>query len=242
MKQFFVILFLTISHFIYGQTVTGMVVYENNQPADGVIIHVKGKSTTTDTNGSYDIMIDSLSMLTIWQNGYKPLVFDVKSDTIINATLYEDLVVLNEFIITASIKRHKVRYISTRNNNDIKVIRNEEPKTEVVNLEKYWQQDTTSLWAKAIYDNMSYPVTMMENFIEGTIYAKFKISSNGEMLDLELVRKVEPELDNEVLRTLKLMPNWSSDRSFMYYFTYSNQKYYGIFILPVRFIVKEIKD
>ena len=44
--------------------------------------------------------------------------------------------------------------------------------------------------------------------IHGRVVVSFYIEPDGSLSDIELVQKVDPELDNEVLRVVKAMPKW----------------------------------
>ena len=44
--------------------------------------------------------------------------------------------------------------------------------------------------------------------IHGRVVVSFFVEPDGSLSDIELVQKVDPELDNEVLRVVKAMPKW----------------------------------
>ena len=44
--------------------------------------------------------------------------------------------------------------------------------------------------------------------IHGRVVVSFFVEPCGSLSDIELVQKVDPELDNEVLRVVKAMPKW----------------------------------
>lgn len=53
------------------------------------------------------------------------------------------------------------------------------------------------------------PVKAIENGLEGTVVVRFRIDENGEPGDAVLVQKVHPLVDNEALRVISSMPNWT---------------------------------
>ncbi|MEX0986043.1 MAG: energy transducer TonB [Bacteroidales bacterium] len=59
-----------------------------------------------------------------------------------------------------------------------------------------------------IYNNLKYPEICVEHGIEGRVIAKFTVNKFGVVEDVEIIRKVHPELDAEVLRVLKKMPKF----------------------------------
>jgi len=54
-----------------------------------------------------------------------------------------------------------------------------------------------------------YPQIAKENGIKGTVYVSFVVNKKGGITNIKIVRKVDPSLDNEVIRALKSAPKWS---------------------------------
>lgn len=63
-----------------------------------------------------------------------------------------------------------------------------------------------------IQKNIVYPPAAIEQNISGTVYIKFVVGNTGEIEDVAVIKKVHPLLDEEALRVVKLMPNWSPGR------------------------------
>ena len=57
--------------------------------------------------------------------------------------------------------------------------------------------------------NVKYPSSCLENGIQGKVFVQFVINKIGKVVDVELVRGVDPYLDKEALRVVKLFPFWS---------------------------------
>jgi protein TonB len=70
----------------------------------------------------------------------------------------------------------------------------EEPKLEGIN--------------KFISENIQYPQEAIENDIQGTVYVRFVVESNGEVGDVILSRGVHELLDKEALRIVANLPKW----------------------------------
>ena len=65
-----------------------------------------------------------------------------------------------------------------------------------------------------IFSNFHYPPSLQENCIQGRVVVKFCINPKGKCDHFSIVRSVDPLIDKEVLRVLKLMPKWEwRDRS-----------------------------
>ncbi len=55
---------------------------------------------------------------------------------------------------------------------------------------------------------VNYPVIAQENGIQGRVYVKFVINTDGSVTDVEIARGVDPSLDKEALRVVRDMPKW----------------------------------
>ncbi|WP_316795396.1 energy transducer TonB [Pedobacter agri] len=62
---------------------------------------------------------------------------------------------------------------------------------------------------KFISNNLHYPYEAQENEVSGTVYAKFVITKDGSIANIEIERKLGFGCDQEVIRILKRMPKWS---------------------------------
>lgn len=62
---------------------------------------------------------------------------------------------------------------------------------------------------KYLGDNVKYPVIAQENGIQGRVICQFVVNRDGSIVDVEVVRSVDPSLDKEAIRVIKSMPNWT---------------------------------
>jgi protein TonB len=62
---------------------------------------------------------------------------------------------------------------------------------------------------KFLNDNIKYPVIAQENGIQGRVICQFVVNRDGSIVDVEVVRSVDPSLDKEAIRVIKAMPNWA---------------------------------
>ncbi len=61
---------------------------------------------------------------------------------------------------------------------------------------------------KYLQDNIQYPITALENDIQGTVYVQFVIDAEGNVVKPEILRGVDPLLDKEALRVVGSSPKW----------------------------------
>jgi protein TonB len=56
--------------------------------------------------------------------------------------------------------------------------------------------------------NLIYPQTAVDKGISGKVYIQFTVNSKGEVVDVAVVRGVDPVLDQEAVRVVKSSPRW----------------------------------
>ena len=61
---------------------------------------------------------------------------------------------------------------------------------------------------KFLNNNIKYPQISQENGVQGRVIVQFVVNSDGTIVDPVVVRGVDPYLDKEALRVIKLMPKW----------------------------------
>jgi len=57
--------------------------------------------------------------------------------------------------------------------------------------------------------NIRYPKEAMEKDIQGRVIVTFVVKKDGSISDATVVRSVDPLLDEEGLRVINAMPNWT---------------------------------
>ena len=65
------------------------------------------------------------------------------------------------------------------------------------------------LW---LYTNLKYPQSAINDSISGKVIARFKIDTLGMVSEIEIVRGVRDDLDQESIRVLSTSPNWTPAR------------------------------
>lgn len=56
--------------------------------------------------------------------------------------------------------------------------------------------------------NLSYPKSALETGTQGTVIVEFTVEKNGTVTDVKVVRSIDPALDKEAERVVKLMKGW----------------------------------
>ncbi len=57
--------------------------------------------------------------------------------------------------------------------------------------------------------NMKYPDNAFKNKVQGKVFVAFVIEKDGSVVEAEVVRSADPELDAEALRVINAMPKWN---------------------------------
>ena len=65
-------------------------------------------------------------------------------------------------------------------------------------------------FVKWLTKNLKYPASAEKRKVRGTVVAQFIVNKDGSVSDLELTEKLDPTCDQEVLRVLRMMPNWQA--------------------------------
>ena len=63
-----------------------------------------------------------------------------------------------------------------------------------------------------IASNLQYPPELAESSVSGKVVIKFFVTPSGRCCLFRVMRSVDPYLDREALRVLKLMPAWEWER------------------------------
>lgn len=62
---------------------------------------------------------------------------------------------------------------------------------------------------KYLNDNVKYPVIAQENGIQGRVICQFVVNKDGSIVDVQVVRSIDPSLDKEAVRVIQSMPKWT---------------------------------
>ena len=62
---------------------------------------------------------------------------------------------------------------------------------------------------KFLNNNVKYPPIAQENGISGRVICQFVVNRDGSIVDVQVVRSVDPSLDKEAIRVIQAMPKWN---------------------------------
>ncbi|NPD93190.1 energy transducer TonB [Xylanibacter muris] len=67
----------------------------------------------------------------------------------------------------------------------------------------------TAGFMKWLTGRLRYPRQAREDKLQGTVLATFIINEDGKVSDIKIARSLSPDCDREVLRVLRMMPEWT---------------------------------
>lgn len=88
------------------------------------------------------------------------------------------------------------------------------------------------IWAQR---NVKYPAEAKDKKISGTVYVSFVVNRKGEMVNINIVRGVNPLLDEEVIQAMKSAPAWTPGKQ-------RGQPVNVSFAIPVKFVLDSAGD
>ena len=128
---------------------------------------------------------------------------------------------MKKFLIIFFLNLMTVGNVNATNSSQTKFLQENMCKMKAITLlnkPKKARQDTVSVlkefpffpgnFNEFIFSNFHYPPSLQENCIQGRVVVKFCINPKGKCDHFSIVRSVDPLIDKEVLRVLKLMPRW----------------------------------
>lgn len=83
-----------------------------------------------------------------------------------------------------------------------------------------------------IRKNAKYPEKAKAEKKSGNVYVSFIVDTTGEVTDVKIKRGVSPELDEEAIRVVKLMPKWKPAHQ-------EGKLVKQQFSFPIRFILRD---
>ncbi|MDR3180404.1 MAG: TonB family protein [Prevotellaceae bacterium] len=60
-----------------------------------------------------------------------------------------------------------------------------------------------------VFQNLSYPDEAKEHRIQGRVMVSFRVTAEGKVTDVKILRGVDPSLDKEAIRVISMSPRWT---------------------------------
>jgi len=82
-----------------------------------------------------------------------------------------------------------------------------------------------------VQKNVQYPTIAQENGVSGKVFVQYAVNSKGEVVDVKVVRGVEPSLDKEAVRVIQSSPKWEPAKQ-------RGTKVKQQFTIPIAFVLQ----
>jgi len=86
----------------------------------------------------------------------------------------------------------------------------------------------TTQMMKFLRDRIRYPISALQNGIQGTVYVQFKVNETGKISEIKVLRGIGGGCDEEAVRVVKLMPTWKPEQ-------FEGKPVSCLFTLPIKF-------
>jgi len=93
---------------------------------------------------------------------------------------------------------------------DEPVIVEDEPAFVFVEEQATFQGGDVGTFREWVQKNLVYPPVAVENGIFGRVTVQFAVNSRGEVVDVKILRGVDPSLDKETIRVIQSSPKWGA--------------------------------
>lgn len=188
--------------------IKGIVVDESLQPLKDIHIFRKQSPTIkTDANGCFSLSASRLDTLSIWHPGKISQEVPLQNyKGWLTIYLYQDIEAIKkaEEATTAREIKSKIKY---------RILK---PDSLAISISREWDIDTMAVYPggeraliEFLKQNTCYPEEAKKNKIEGRVICSFVVNTSGQVTNIEVVRGVCEELDEEALRVFCLMPDWT---------------------------------
>jgi len=107
----------------------------------------------------------------------------------------------------------------------------EEPVFIIVEEQASFQGGDVNSFREWVMKNIKYPVVAAENGIQGKVYVQYAVNSKGEVVDVKVVRGVDPSLDAEAVRVIQSSPKWEPAKQ-------RGTKVKQQFTIPIAFVLQ----
>jgi len=171
------------------------------------------ESDKTDGRGYFEIADDSRILGTTMDpyddKSYASLDFKCNKTRVYNISIKKD----GREDYCAEVALARVKEI--KDEKDLEEIKkNLDPESRVFTVVEKMPQfiegdDTFEPIKKWIGDNLVYPEEAKKTGIQGKVFVSFIVSRKGDIEDVQIVREVDPILDNYVLKLVQGMPKWA---------------------------------
>jgi TonB family protein len=182
--------------------VRGVVYREDGTPFPGVSVNVSGTTLmiTTGSDGRFELSnVSTDALLILTHKGYMHQTIKPQFDKEMQVKMSP---------VPENDNRASVKPVSDRRPGDGKEIK--EIFVVVEEMPRFPGGDQALF--NHVYENVKYPPEAKAQGIQGSVILRFVITAEGKVADVTIVRGVHPLLDEEAVRVMNTVPDWTPGR------------------------------
>jgi protein TonB len=168
------------------------------------------KTITLATHDSQIITEEEMVPITQPDLPPPPKVPEIKPVVVSNVIqIVNDNVKVENPIILASNEDSKIQVAKYDSEPEEEEIVEEDIPFAVVEEKPKFMGGDENEFTRWVFQNMSYPDVAKENRIQGRVMVSFRVTADGKVTDVKVLRGVDPSLDKEAVRVINMSPRWS---------------------------------
>jgi TonB family protein len=198
--------------------ITGLVVFEDNEPIANASVILKGETigTITDKYGVFKLKLPQNATIIVSHVSYEQAQFQVVDNKPILISLKKQKNQLSQIVVASYLPSKKIienqifrKDSLTRIENEKSLKSNNQATQEFKILEKNAEfSGGQSAMNMFLMKTLHYPKEAQNKNVQGTVFTKFDINSNGEITNIRILKSMGSGLDEEAIRVISKMPNW----------------------------------
>lgn len=107
----------------------------------------------------------------------------------------------------------------------------DEPYINVQVMPKFGNGNLDDFRLKYILKNIQYPDEALKNNLTGWVYVEFVVERDGSVSNVNVIKGIDPLLDQEAIRVIKKSPKWTPGLQ-------DNKPVRVKYVVPIQFLIK----
>ncbi len=134
-----------------------------------------------------------------------PVISEVINIVDDNVKLDNDLVISTEDDKNLGVQI--MDYVEGTGNTAVEEVEEDIPAAVVEEKPKFMGGDENE-FRNWVQKNFEYPEVARENGIQGRVFVQFVVSAEGKVVDVKILRSIDPSIDKELIRVMSMSPKW----------------------------------
>lgn len=178
---------------------------EHSSGIIGANVLIKGSTmgTVTDENGRFELSVEAGDVLQVSFIGYKTVEVKVAGDE-----KEQNIVVVMKDDKSDSVSSHSTKTV-VKQEAKVHASSDDSQVFQIVEEMPSFPGGGMPECLKFLSKHLKYPAISQENGVQGIVSVQFIVEKDGSISNPKVIKGVDPYLDKEALRVIKLMPKWN---------------------------------